>query len=226
MPFALVGIEVTSSGSVLERSLDLIGVVVFGASGALLAVRKGFDIVGMLVLAVLTATGGGVIRDLLIGAVPPAALTDPWYLLLPVVATAAVFFLHPWFDHIRRPVLVFDAAGLALYCVIGAVKALSFGIRPIAAIGLGVTAAVGGGIIRDVLAREVPTVFRQDTTLYAVPAFLGSAATVGAWQTHTYGPPAAVVTAIVVFVIRLLSLRYGWRAPSPRPGRAGRSADE
>ncbi len=200
----------------LQEILDLVGVFVFALSGALLAVRKDFDIIGMLVLAEITALGGGVIRDLVIGAVPPVAFTDLGYLLAPMAATVLTFFAHPHIERIVAAVLVFNAAGLGLFCVTGTAKALAHGLGPAPAAALGVTTAIGGGILRDVLANDIPAVFRVDSEWYTIPAVLGAAIVVGAEHMRVYGPLAAGIAAAVAFVLRLIALRRGLRAPRPR----------
>jgi uncharacterized membrane protein YeiH len=123
---------------------------------------------------------------------------------------------HRAVEALRRPVLVFDAGGLALFCVVGAAKALDHGLGVLAAVLLGVVTAVGGGVLRDVLARDVPSVFRRDSALYAVPATLGSAAVALAWSRDAFGAAAAVAIATGVLVLRLLAMRFGWRAPVAR----------
>lgn len=203
----------------VQELLDLLGIFVFAVSGALLAVRKNFDILGMAVLAEITALGGGMLRDLVIGAVPPAAFTDLGYPLVPLGATVIVFFWHPQFDRrgtIRRAVLVFDAAGLGLFCVTGATKALAYGLGPFQAAGLGLCTAVGGGILRDVLANEVPSVL-YDKELYAIPALLGAGLAVGAHAAGGYNVFTAVGAALFAFGLRLVARRFRWRAPRPRP---------
>lgn len=199
----------------LEQVLTLIGTFVFAISGALLAVRKRYDIVGMTVLAELTATGGGIIRDLVLGAVPPQAFTDRVSFLLPLGAVALTFFAHRQMNRINAAVLVFDAAGLGLFCVVGAAKALAYGMGPVGAIALGAISAVGGGILRDVLANEQPAVLRSDSELYAVPAVLGAALIVLVTRLHHYGSLTAGLVATLVFALRLAALHYGWRAPTP-----------
>lgn len=207
----------TVFNATLEQALNLIGIFVFAISGALLAVRKNYDIVGMAVLAEITAIGGGVLRDLILGAVPPAAFTDPIFFVAPLAATALTFFVYPWMNRIRAAVLVFDAAGLGLFCVAGAAKALAFGMGPVAAIALGAITGVGGGIMRDVLANEQPAVLRSDSELYAIPAVLGSTVVVVAQSLHVYGSLVASLAALFVFALRMAALRYGWRAPKPWP---------
>ena len=202
----------------LERVLDLCGVFVFALSGGSLAARKGFDVVGVVVLAIVTAVGGGMIRDALIGDLPPAALRDQLYLVVAVAASLVVLVAHAWVERLWRPVLVFDAAGLGLFCVVGAAKAMAFGLEPASGVLLGTITAVGGGVIRDVLARDVPAVFRPDTALMAIPAAIGAGATVVAWETDAYGPVVAVAVVVAVVALRLLALRFDWRAPVPRRG--------
>lgn len=200
----------------LEEVLNLVGTFVFAMSGALLAVRKRYDIVGIIVLAEITAIGGGVLRDLVLGAVPPAAFTDHVSFLLPLAAAALTFFAHGMMNRIQAAVLIFDAAGLAVFCVAGAAKAVAYGIGPVEAVALGALTAVGGGIMRDVLANEQPVVLRADSTLYAVPAVLGATIVVVASGLHRYGPTVAALAALLVFALRLAALRYGWHAPHPR----------
>jgi uncharacterized membrane protein YeiH len=202
-----------------QAAFNLVGTFVFGVSGALLAVRKRFDVVGMTVLAEITALGGGILRDLVIGAVPPAAFTSPWYLLLPFLATAVTFFAHAQMRRIHAGVLVFDAMGLGAFSVAGTAKALAHGLGPVPAVALGVITAVGGGVLRDVLANDPPAIFRADGELYAVPALLGACLVVLAHAAGMFGPLAAVAAAVVVFALRMVALRYGWRAPRPEPRR-------
>ena len=197
----------------LEQVLNLIGTFVFAISGALLAIRKNYDIVGMAVLAGITAIGGGVIRDLVIGAVPPVAFTDAIYFLLPLLATALTFFAHVQINRLNAAVLVFDAAGLAVFCISGTAKALNYGLGPLPAAALGILTAVGGGIMRDVLAHDEPSVLRAGSELYALPAFLGSAIVVVIPHLPIDSSLAAGLTTVLVFALRLLALRFGWRAP-------------
>lgn len=197
----------------VQHSLELAGIFVFAISGALLGVRKNFDVVGMAVLAEVTALGGGVFRDLVIGAVPPAAFTDLGYFLTPLLATVIVVFLHPEVERITAAVGVFDAAGLGLFCVTGTMKAYDHGLGLTFCAVLGMTTAIGGGVLRDLLAHEVPSVLRWDRDLYAVPAIVG--ATVAALLIHfdALTGTTSALAAAVAFVVRLLAMRFGWRAP-------------
>ena len=206
----------TGLDATLERTLDLVGVFVFAVSGGLVAVRKGFELVGVVSLSLVTALGGGVIRDLVLGATPPTAFSDVLYLVVPLVAAAIVFVAHRPIDRrLARPVLVFDAAGLGLFAVTGAVKASAFGASAVGAVLIGVISAVGGGIIRDTLANDAPELFHPESRLYAIPAAAGATLIVVAWRNDFYSGGLAIGVAMAVFVIRVASLRFGWRAPKP-----------
>ncbi|MFG2870132.1 trimeric intracellular cation channel family protein [Streptomyces sp. NPDC048338] len=196
----------------VQHALDLVGIFVFAISGALLAVRKNFDVFGIAVLAEVTALGGGLLRDLIIGAVP-AAFADLGYFLMPLVAAALVFFLHPEVERTQTAVNVSDAAGLGLFCVTGTTKAYDYGLGLTSSAALGLATAVGGGVLRDVLANEVPSLLRWDRDLYAVPAMVGATMVAVCLRfdaLNAFTSAAAVVTA---FVLRLLAMRYHWRAP-------------
>ncbi|MEW2633755.1 trimeric intracellular cation channel family protein [Streptomyces sp. NPDC048389] len=197
----------------VQHALELVGIFVFAISGALLAVRKNFDVFGMAVLAEVTALGGGLLRDLIIGAVPPAAFTDLGYFVTPLVATGLVFFLHPHVERIQVAVNVFDAAGLGLFCVTGATKAYEYGLGLTASATLGLATAVGGGVLRDVLANEVPSLLRWDRDLYAVPAMVGATMVVLCIRFDVLNPLTSGLAATTAFLLRLLAMRYHWRAP-------------
>lgn len=197
----------------VQHTLDLIGIFVFAISGALLAVRKNFDVFGIAMLAEVTALGGGVFRDLVIGAVPPAAFTDLGYFLTPLLAALLVVFLHPQVERIQQGVNVFDAAGLGLFCVTGTTKAYDYGLGLTAAAALGVATAVGGGVLRDVLANEVPSLLRWDRDLYAVPAIVGATVVVLCIRYDVLTPLASGSAAVTAFALRLLAMRFHWRAP-------------
>jgi uncharacterized membrane protein YeiH len=197
----------------VQHALDLIGIFVFAISGALLAVRKNFDVFGIAVLAEVTALGGGLFRDLVIGAVPPAAFTDLGYFLTPLLAALLVFFLHPEVERIQAGVNVFDAAGLGLFCVAGTTKAYEHGLGLTASATLGLATAVGGGVLRDVIAGEVPSLLRWDRDLYAVPAMVGAGLVVLCLRYDALTTVTSALAAVTAFVLRLLAMRYHWRAP-------------
>jgi uncharacterized membrane protein YeiH len=199
--------------SALLTVLDLVGIFVFAISGGLVAVRKDLDIFGVLVLAGTTGLGGGFLRDVLIGAVPPAALEDWRYLMVPVAAGLVTFRFHPALGRMERLVNVFDAAGLALFCVVGALKALDYGLGPVPAALMGMLTGIGGGILRDLLAGRVPVVLRGE--IYAIPALLGAAIAVVGVRAGVDPSLVAVPAALVCLVWRLLAMRRGWNAPRP-----------
>ncbi len=198
----------------VQVGLDLIGIFAFAITGALVGVRKQLDVFGVLVLALVTGLGGGFIRDVLIGAVPPAALNDWRYLVMPVVAGLLAFFLHPGLGRVERLVNIFDAAGLGLFCVTGALKALAFGLGPLPAALLGMITGIGGGVLRDLLSGRVPVVLRSE--IYATPAFLGAGMVVTADATGIYQPWIAVAAAVLCFGIRFVAIQRGWNAPRPK----------
>jgi len=202
--------------STVEFVLNLIGLFAFALSGALLAVRKQYDIIGMAILASMTALGGGLIRDLMIGDVPPAALRNTWWLIIPLIATVITFFFHPQVAKLRRAVQLFDAIGLGVFCAAGATKALLFGLSPLASVLMGVLTGIGGGILRDVLAGSTPAVLARDSKLYAIPTILGSTAVVVAAQFGANGIIVQFSAAIGITALRLVALWRGWTAPVPR----------
>jgi uncharacterized membrane protein YeiH len=194
--------------------LDLTGIFFFAVAGALVAVRKNLDLFAALVLGGITGLGGGFIRDVLIGATPPAALTDWRYLLVPVFAGLLTFAFHPAVGRLERVVTLFDAFGLAVFCVTGALKAVEFGLGPVPAALMGMVTGVGGGVIRDVLVGSVPVIF--EGVLYATPALAGAAVAVLLDRADL---PFLVVAAAgfsTCLTWRLLALVRGWRAPLPK----------
>jgi uncharacterized membrane protein YeiH len=209
-------VTITGLEPTIERALDLAGVFAFALSGAELGAQKRFDIVGIAALATVTALGGGMVRDVLLGDGPAVALRDQTYLVVPLVATVIVLLAHRAVRRIHRPVLVFDAVGLAFFCVVGTAKALDHDLGAVAAVLLGVITAVGGGVLRDTLAREVPVVFRPDSALYAIPAAAGAITITALWPHDAVSAVSASITVATVCALRLLSLRIHWRAPTAR----------
>ena len=206
----------TGLDATLERTLDLVGVFFFAVSGGLLAVRKQYELVGVVALSLVTALGGGVIRDLVLGATPPTAFNDVLYLVVPLFAATLVFVGHATIEaRFAKPVILFDAAGLGLFGATGAVKGSAFEVSPVGAVLIGVISAVGGGMMRDVLAAEAPNLFHPDSRLYAIPAAVGAIIIVVAWRNDVYSGGVAIAVAAGVFVVRIAAVRYGWRAPRP-----------
>jgi len=205
--------------------LDLTGTFVFALSGGAAAVKERLDLFGVLVLSFAAASAGGIMRDLLIGAVPPAAISDWRYLAVSLLAGSVMFFCYPISDrlrNLRNLVLIFDAGGLALFAVVGTQKALGYGLNPLMAPLLGVLTGIGGGMLRDLLVVQIPTVLRAE--LYAVAALAGASVVVVGHELNF--PPAAmaIAGAVLCFGVRLIAIRRGWRLPVaylPQRPRAG-----
>jgi uncharacterized membrane protein YeiH len=194
--------------------LNLAGTFVFGLSGGLAAVRARLDLVGVVVLAAVVALAGGIVRDVLIGA-PPATFRDWRYLVAAAAAGAVCFFAGRVLERAERSIMLFDALGLALFAVTGATKALRSGLGPVQAVLLGTVTGVGGGMLRDVLLRQIPSVLREG--LYAIPALLGATVLVVAQEAGGTNPVFPMLGALVCIVVRLSGLRYKLSAPAP-PG--------
>ncbi|MBW8173459.1 trimeric intracellular cation channel family protein [Ornithinimicrobium sp. Arc0846-15] len=214
-----------ASSAEIQLILDIIGVFIFGLSGALVGVRRGLDMIGVVMLAWVAGLGGGMIRDVFLGDLPPVGITD-WRLLVAVwTAGFFIFGLHPHLTEVRqeRPrlrlrlisqsVQWLDAAGLAIFCVGGALKAISFNAPPIACVILGVITAVGGGVIRDVLAGQVPELLRGQQ-LYALPALAGSTAVVIAFETGHLSVWLIWLSVMLVFLIRMVAVLFKISIPT------------
>lgn len=195
----------------LVASLDLLGTFVFGLSGGTVAVRRGLDIFGVLVLSAAAALAGGVLRDVLLGATPPVALTDECYLVIAAGAGLAVFLFCPLLDRLGKPVMLFDALGLGLFAVTGCRKALEHGLDPLASVLLGVLTAVGGGALRDLLVTEVPRVLREE--IYALAALVGATIVVAGQLLGLPEAPVAITGVLAASALRIVSVILGWSAP-------------
>ena len=196
------------------KVLDLLGTFVFAISGATAAINARLDIFGILVLSFVAGNFGGIGRDVLIGAIPPAALTDERYLLVSILAGLVTFFWYSGIDRLRSPVLLFDAGGLSLFAVAGAQKAIEFGLSPVMAALLGMVTGIGGGMTRDVLLSEIPQVLRSD--LYAVAALAGAAVVVIGDTLHVAYGVSALAAAAICFLLRFMAITRGWHLPSAR----------
>ncbi|MFB9837788.1 trimeric intracellular cation channel family protein [Actinoallomurus acaciae] len=196
----------------LLLTLDLAGTFAFALNGAVTGMRAArLDIVGVLTLGMMTALGGGVVRDTLIGASPPATFRYWPYLVVAAGGALVAFFLGRPLRRFAPHIELFDAAGLSLFCVTGATKSLQYGLAVAPAVILGAVTGVGGGTIRDVLVRRVPTVLTSG--LYAIPALVGAAIAVAAVRTGVYGVPAALGAALACLLIRVAGIRYNLNAP-------------
>ncbi len=187
---------------------EVVGVTVFALSGGLVAARRGMDLFGAVVLALVAGLGGGTIRDVLLGATPPDNLSNVPAVVCAVVAGGVAFYWDLGVDRFRRAVLVLDAGGLGLFTVNGAVTALTMGAPPLAAVTLGLLTGIGGGVLRDLLSGQVPVVLQDD--IYALPSLLGSVAVVVLWQLDVLSVGAGVAVAVAVFAARLLGRRRRW----------------
>jgi uncharacterized membrane protein YeiH len=196
--------------------LDLLGTFVFALSGATAGVRRRLDVFGVLVLSFVAGNFGGITRDLMIGAVPPAALADWRYLAVSLLSGGVTFYWFTAIDRLRSSVLVFDGAGLALFAVTGTQKALGFGLNPVMAALLGMLTGIGGGMVRDVLVAEIPTVLRAD--LYAIAALAGAAVVVAGDLLRLPSAATMIAGAALCFGLRFMAIQRGWRLPVAKSG--------
>jgi uncharacterized membrane protein YeiH len=195
---------------------ELLGTLVFALNGALTAIQSArLDIVGVIALGTVTALGGGVMRDVLLPSLPPRGLNDWRYLGTALVASAAVFVVHRRLARFVTWVTIFDAAGLSLFCVVGTLTAIEHGASPLFAVLLGTITSVGGGTVRDLLVGRIPAVLTND--LYAVPALIGSVATLGAWLLGWRSVGVYLIAALLCFAIRMVGVRFNLQAPHVGP---------
>ena len=196
----------------LYTFIDLAGTFAFAISGAVAARDKGLDIFGICVVAFTVACGGGIIRDLCIGAIPPAGLSDWRYLTMAIIAAIITMGLDSLSKWLNRPVLLFDALGLSLFAVSGARKALEFGHNNEVAILLGMITAIGGGVLRDILLNRVPVVLERE--IYASAALIGAGIVVVGnyfgWHNDVVFPAGF----LLCFTLRILALYYHWELPA------------
>ncbi|WP_026770272.1 trimeric intracellular cation channel family protein [Asinibacterium sp. OR53] len=196
----------------LYTFLDLAGTFVFAISGAVAAKQRGLDMFGICAIAFTVACGGGIIRDLCIGAIPPAGFTNWRYLVAAIISTGMTIGLYPLVQRLNHPVIFFDALGLSLFAVTGAQKTLAYGHNSEVAVLLGITTAVGGGVMRDILLNRVPIILEKE--IYASAALVGALIVVAGnyfkWFSSDW---VSIIALIVCFVLRLLALRYRWNLP-------------
>ncbi|GAA3117241.1 putative membrane protein YeiH [Kribbella aluminosa] len=200
--------------------LDLTGTFAFALNGALTALRVArVDIVGVVTLGMCTALGGGIIRDILLNALPPATFSDWRYLTVAAGGGLVAFVFGGHLNRLAKPILILDAAGLSLFAVSGALKGLQHGVGFSQAVILGTITAVGGGTLRDVLIREIPSVLTSG--LYAIPALLGAVVVVAADRLGAADLPISIAAAAVCFIVRMLGIRYDLDAPAPPGSKRG-----
>jgi uncharacterized membrane protein YeiH len=197
---------------VLYNVLDLAGTFVFAISGAAAAKQRGLDLFGICAIAFTVACGGGIMRDLCIGAIPPAGLTNWHYLVAAIIATVMTVGLYPFVQRLHQPVLLFDALGLSLFAVTGAQKSLAYGHNAEVAVLLGITTAVGGGVLRDILLNRIPVILEKE--IYASAALIAALIVViGNYLKWLSGDWVSIIALTVCFSLRLLALRYHWNLP-------------
>ena len=197
--------------STLVLVLDLCGTFVFALSGAMTGIRHRLDIFGVLVLSFAAANIGGITRDLLIGAIPPPGIADWRYIGVPIIAGLATFRWGSSIDRLKHSVQIFDAGGLALFAVSGAQKALDFRLGPVTAVLLGMLTGIGGGMVRDIMAAEIPSVLRGD--IYAVAALAGAAVVVAGNMMRFPSTAVTIAGALLCFGLRFVAIRRGWQLP-------------
>lgn len=195
--------------------LDLIGTFAFALNGALVSVRvTRLDIFGIVTVGMLTGLGGGVIRDILLDALPPATFVDWRYLVTAAAGGCVAFILSPALGRFTMPITVADAVGLSVFAVLASYKALSMGFGVLQAVIVGTITAVGGGTIRDMAIGQVPTVFRSE--LYAIPAMIGAGCAAALYGLEYRTIWATLGAATVCFVIRMIGVGFNLDAPQPR----------
>ncbi|MGA2900239.1 MAG: trimeric intracellular cation channel family protein [Candidatus Acidiferrales bacterium] len=213
----LAAADMIHEASKLLLWADLAGTFLFAVEGALIAVPANLDLLGVMVLAFSTALVGGIIRDVLIGAVPPASLRDWRYATAAFTGGVIVFFLHPYVRSIPAPVIMtLDAVALSLFAVAGTEKALLYKMHPFIAVLLGAVTAVGGGTVRDVLLAQIPNVLRSD--IYATAALAGATVMVAATKLRVPPALAAVSGGLVCFLLRVISVWQHWNLPKAFTG--------
>lgn len=192
--------------------LDLVGTFAFAISGATAAREKGLDLFGIFAIAFTVACGGGIIRDLCIGAIPPVGLSTWYYLATSMFAAIMTISFYSLVRKIKRPVILFDAAGLSIFAVTGSQKVLAYGYNPEMAILLGIITAVGGGMIRDILLNRIPVVLEKE--IYASAAFLAALIVVlGDYYNWLNSDWISLIALSVCFSLRMLALKYHWNLP-------------
>lgn len=191
--------------------LDLIGTAAFAASGAWVGVRKHMDMFGVLVLGIVTAVGGGTLRDLLLGDIPPFSLKDEMYIYIAIAVSLVVFANRNRFKAFEKPLLYFDAIGLGTFVVIGTTKAIEFQLGALGAVLMGVMTGTAGGMMRDLLANQIPLILRRE--IYASACIVGGILLVILETFAVHQSVAALIAAGTVIAVRLLAIHYDWSLP-------------
>lgn len=190
---------------------DMIGTAAFAASGAWAGIRRDMDLFGVTVLGMVTAIGGGTLRDILLGDIPPFCLQNETYLWLSATVSLLVFFGHRHLNRFKNPLLYCDAIGLGTFVVIGTGKALTFGLGPVGSILMGVMTGTAGGLIRDILSNRVPLILRRE--IYASACLAGGILMVLLLKTPLPREMTLLLTAATVISLRIIAIRRNWSLP-------------
>lgn len=187
--------------------VDFIGTFVFAISGMLVAIDKKFDLFGVIILGIVTAIGGGTLRDILIGSTPVSWMQNETYFFIILSALPLCYFFNDFIHSLRKGIFLFDTVGIGLFTILGIDKTLEVGLSPTIAITMGIVSAVFGGVIRDVLSNEVPLIFRKEiyafACLFGAIMYLGTKMIFPEWM--------AMITSILsVIVIRIISIKRHW----------------
>lgn len=190
---------------------DITGTTVFAISGALTSAQKRFDLMGVSIIAFVTALGGGTIRDVLIGAHPVGWMQSKWFLVAVVIGVLLAYIFHKRLQYLRKTFFLFDAIGLGVFAIGGLEKALSFNIDPVYAIMCGVITGTMGGLLRDVLCNDVPLIFRKE--IYATAAFIGASCylLLDAMQVDFHFN--FIASILIVILVRVLAVQFNWGLP-------------
>lgn len=195
----------------LINFIDIAGTFVFAVSGIMVAIQKKFDFFGVIILAFVTAVGGGTLRDLMIGSTPVDWMKSDLHVIAILSAVPICYFLSTQLQKVRKTFLIFDTLGIGLFTVLGIEKSLEIGLSPVVAVMMGIVSAVFGGVLRDVLSNDIPMVFRKE--VYAFACLSGAAVYLGLNYIGTSTELNMILAISVVIAIRLLSLRYKWSIP-------------
>ncbi|EEG77829.1 trimeric intracellular cation channel family protein [Dethiobacter alkaliphilus] len=193
--------------------LDMAGTFFFAVSGAMVGVKKNMDLFGIIVLGTVTAIGGGTLREVLIGQFPPFVFRQDVYFYVAIIGSLFTYLFVEYLLRIKSIVLLADAVGLGTFVTIGVTRALSVDITATSAVILGTITAVAGGMIRDVLAGEIPFVLTRD--FYAVSCILGGITYLALNSLQAPQNATMAVTTLLVIVLRVLAIRFGWKLPRP-----------
>ena len=192
--------------------IDILGTIAFSISGVLVALNKKMDAFGILIIAFVTAVGGGTLRDILIGETPVSWMKDMTFVYVVLASTILAVIFKSKIDYLRKSLFLFDTIGIGLYTVVGVEKGLSVGLHPIICIALGTMSACFGGVIRDILCNEIPIIFRKE--IYATACILGGIAYFIIKRLPIEGNLVFVIAGLVVIVTRVLAVKFKLRLPS------------